>query len=288
MKKILVTGGAGFIGSHLCEELIKKKDNKVVSLDNYSTGSRQNHLDGVTYIYSNTSEIASAIDFVPDVVFHLAEYSRVEQSFGDLDSIRESNVNGTFSVLQFCKKHKCKIVYAGSSTKFGDNGEGKSQSPYGYSKAANTELITHFGDWFGLQYAIVYFYNAYGPREIRTGKYATLIGMFAELKRANKDLTVVSPGHQVRNFTHVKDIAAGLVLVGEKGSGDGFGIGNDKAYSILEVAKLFGGSVSMLPERPGNRMDADLVVSRTKNLGWSTQYNLEEYIEKLRVNSWID
>lgn len=288
MNKILVTGGAGFIGSHLCEELIKIKSNVVFSLDNYSTGSKLNHIKGVNYISSHTSEIASAIDFVPDIVYHLGEYSRVEQSFDDLDAIRESNFSGTFSVLQFCKNHNCKLVYAGSSTKFGDNGEGKSQSPYGYSKAANTELVQNFGKWFGLKYAIVYFYNAYGPREIRTGKYATLIALFAELMSAGKDLTVVSPGNQVRNFTHVKDIAAGLALVGDKGSGDGFGIGNDREYPILEVAKLFGGKVLMLPERPGNRMGADLVVSKTKSLGWSPKYKLEDYIDKLRANNWVD
>jgi UDP-glucose 4-epimerase len=288
LKKILVTGGAGFIGSHLCEELIKIKSNKIFSLDNYSTGSQRNHIEGVDYISGSTAQIGSTINFVPDIVYHLGEYSCVEQSFDDLDAIRESNFNGTFSVLQFCKNHKCKLVYAGSSTKFGDNGEGKSQSPYGYSKAANTELVENFGRWFGLQYAIVYFYNAYGPREIRTGKYATLIALFAELMSAGKDLTVVSPGDQVRNFTHVKDVATGLALVGEKGSGDGFGIGNDREYSILEVAKLFAGRISMLQERPGNRMSADLVVSKTKNLGWKTQHKLEDYIEKLRANNWVD
>ena len=288
MKKILVTGGAGFIGSHLCEELVKSGSNRVISLDNYSTGSEKNHIDRVEYISGSTVDIASHINFAPDIVYHLGEYSRVEQSFDDLELIKESNVTGTFSVLQFCREQNCKLVYAGSSTKFGDNGDGRRQSPYAYSKYVNTELVKCFNDWFDLKYAIVYFYNAYGPREIRTGKYATLISLFAERMRSGLDLTVVSPGHQSRNFTHVKDIVSGLMLVGEKGLGDGFGIGSYKDYSVLEIAKLFGGQISMLPERMGNRMTADLVVDKTLNLGWRAKYSLEEYIHRLRENEWVD
>lgn len=288
MKKILVTGGAGFIGSHLCEELVKSGTDRVISLDNYSTGSEENHIDGVEYISGSTVDMASHVNFAPDIVYHLGEYSRVEQSFDDLELIKESNINGTFSVLQFCREQNCKLVYAGSSTKFGDNGAGKKQSPYGYSKYANTELVKCFNDWFDLNYAIVYFYNAYGPREIRTGKYATLISLFAERMRTGLDLTVVMPGYQTRNFTHVKDIVSGLVLVGEKGFGDGFGIGSDRAYSVLEIAKLFGGQIIMVPERMGNRINADLVVDKTLNLGWRANYSLEEYIDGLRENGWVD
>lgn len=288
MQKILVTGGAGFVGSHLCEKLSRSPDNRVFSLDNYSTGSKVNHVDKVEYISGSTVQISSIIDFSPDIVYHLGEYSRVEQSFDDLDLIRESNVNGTFSVFQFCTEHKCKVVYAGSSTKFSDNGNGKINSPYGYSKANNTELVKSFGDWFGLQYAIVYFYNVFGPREIKVGKYATLIALFAEKMRTSKDLTVVSPGNQRRNFTHVKDIVSGLILVGEQGLGDNFGIGADKSYSILEVAKIFGGKIVMLPQRRGNRNDADLRVDKIKQLGWQAQYDLEDYVEELRKDNWVE
>ena len=285
-KSILVTGGAGFIASHLCESLSKDVSNKVVSLDNYSTGSEANHVAGVEYIRGETKDIHSLISFSPDIVYHLGEYSRVEQSFDDIETVWDNNKAGTFEVLQFCRKHACKIVYAGSSTKFGDGGLGRSQSPYGWTKASNTELVENFGEWFGVPYAIVYFYNAYGPREIRTGKYATLIALFAEKMRKGEPLTVVSPGEQKRNFTHVSDIISALTLVGEQGFGDEFGIGSPEAYSVLDIAKMYGGHIDMLPERRGNRMTADVITDKTQALGWSAQRSVADWIEELRQNSW--
>ena len=172
--KILVTGGAGFIGSHLCEKLSQDGD-EVFSLDNYSTGSIENHVDNVTYIKGETKNIEKLVNITPDIIYHLGEYSRVEQSFKDIENVWNTNKNGTFSVLQFCRKTKAKIVYAGSSTKFGDGGLGRSQSPYAWTKASNTELVRNYANWFGIEYAISYFYNVYGGREISTGKYATLI-----------------------------------------------------------------------------------------------------------------
>ena len=178
MKRILITGGAGFIGSHLCEVLVKDVNNIVVSLDNYSTGSKENHIHGVEYIEGNTKDIELLINFYPDVIYHLGEYSRVEQSFEDIESVWSSNKDGIFPVLQFCRKCNSKLVYAGSSTKFGDGGLGRSQSPYAWTKASNTELVENYGDWFKVPYAVVYFYNVYGGREISSGKYATLIALF--------------------------------------------------------------------------------------------------------------
>ncbi|XDZ63094.1 NAD-dependent epimerase/dehydratase family protein [Alphaproteobacteria bacterium LSUCC0396] len=285
-KTILVTGGAGFIGSHLCEQLSKDAYNRVVSLDNYSTGSEDNHVPNVEYIKGDTKDIHSLVIFSPDIVFHLGEYSRVEQSFDDIETVWDYNKSGTFEVLQFCRKHGSKIVYAGSSTKFGDGGLGRSQSPYGWTKASNTELVKNYGEWFGVRYAIVYFYNAYGPREIRTGKYATLIALFAEKMRKGEPLTVVSPGEQKRNFTHVNDIIRALILVGEKGYGDEFGIGCPESFSILDIARLFGGKIEMLPERRGNRMNADVIAEKTKALGWNAECSVADYIETLRAMSW--
>jgi UDP-glucose 4-epimerase len=285
-KRILITGGAGFIGSHLCETLSKLKNNEVYSLDNYSSGSKKNHVDGVTYIQGNTQDIDKLINFSPDIIYHLGEYSRVEQSFDDMEMVWASNKQGTFNVLQFCRKHACKIVYAGSSTKFGDGGLGRSQSPYGWTKASNTELVENFGRWFNLPYAIVYFYNAYGPREIRDGKYATLIALFSEKMRKNQTLTIVSPGTQKRNFTHVSDIISGLILVGNEGFGGDFGIGSSESFSIIEIANMFGGVVEMLPERRGNRMDSDVVTEKTRALGWIPKNSVYEYIEQLRVTGW--
>ena len=286
MKKVLVTGGAGFIGSHLCEELISKGGYEVFSLDNYSTGSELNHVDGVVYLKGSTVDIEDLVDFHPDYIYHLGEYSRVEQSFDDIEKVYSFNKLGTFAVLQFCRKSGSKLIYAGSSTKFGDGGLGRSQTPYGWTKASNTELVENFGAWFDVPYAIVYFYNAYGPREIASGKYATLIALLAEKMRKGEPLTVVSPGTQHRNFTHVKDIVAGLILVGENAEGDEFGIGNDQSYSILDVANLYGGVIEMLPERRGNRKTAEVMTEKTKSLGWECQHSLEDYIENIRSNYW--
>ena len=281
--KILVTGGAGFIGSNLCEALKKDINNQVFSLDNYFTGSRENHVDGVTYIEGSTEHIFELIDFVPDLVYHLGEYSRVEQSFNDIDKVLLFNKIGTLKVLDFCRKHCCKLVYAGSSTKFGDGGIGKNQSPYAWSKSSNTELVKNYGNWYGLEYAIVYFYNVYGKREIRTGKYATLIALFTEKMKKGEPLTVVSPGTQQRNFTHIDDIVSGLLIVGEKGRGDGYGIGSPETYTVLEIAQLFGGDIQMLPERKGNRMTAEVVTQKTEALGWKAQKHIKEFINNVLV-----
>lgn len=277
-SKILITGGAGFIGSNLCERLVSDKQNDVYSLDNYSTGSANNHIDGVTYIQGETANIAELIDFKPEIIYHLGEYSRVEQSFDDIEKVWRYNKDGIFSVLQFCRTTASKLIYAGSSTKFGDGGLGRSQSPYAWTKASNTELVENYGAWFDVPFAIVYFYNVYGNREIASGKYATLIALFKEKVANGLPLTVVSPGTQKRNFTHIDDIINGLVLVGENGYGDEFGIGSSDAYTILEIAEMFGGDIEMLPERKGNRMTADVVTAKVEALGWKAKKTIRDYI----------
>ena len=282
IKKVLVTGGAGFIGSHLCEKLLNSGMYEVFSLDNYFTGNENNHIKGVTYIRGNTSEIDNLISFKPSLIYHLGEYSRVEQSFDDIEKVWRFNKDGIFAVLEFCRKTGAKIIYAGSSTKFGDGGLGRDQSPYAWTKASNTELVINYGKWFNISYAITYFYNVYGPREISKGKYATLIALFKELKKTNMPLGVVSPGTQKRNFTHVDDIINGLLLVGEKGIGDDYGIGNDESYSILEIANLFGGEIIMLPERKGNRLSAEVMTEKTIKLGWKPQKSIKKYIKNLK------
>lgn len=286
INKILVTGGAGFVGSHLCERLAQEENNQVYSLDSYFTGSKNNHVDNVTYIDGLTSDIDALIKFAPDMVYHLGEYSRVEQSFDDIEKVWRYNKDGTFAVLEFVRKHGCKIVYAGSSTKFGDGGLGRSASPYAWTKASNTELVQNYGAWFNVPYAITYFYNVYGDREIQTGKYATLIALFKEKMKQGQPLTVVSPGVQKRNFTHIDDILNGLVLVGENGYGDEFGIGSAESYTIKEIADMFGGQVKMLPERRGNRMVAEVITAKTEALGWKPMCTIKKYIEELRSNDW--
>ena len=285
-QKILVTGGAGFVGSHLCERLAQNPNYDVYSLDNYFTGSEANHVPNVTYIKGSTKDIAELVKFNPDMVYHLGEYSRVEQSFDDMEKVWEYNKDGIFRVLEFVRKAGCKILYAGSSTKFGDGGLGRSASPYAWTKASNTELVENYGAWYNVPYAITYFYNVYGPREIQTGKYATLIALFKEKMKNGDPLTIVSPGTQKRNFTHIDDIVDGLILVGENGYGDEFGIGSEEAFSIKEVAELYGGEIQMLPERRGNRMTAEVMSEKTKALGWNPKKRLAEYIEECRSNSW--
>ena len=285
-KQILVTGGAGFIGSNLCERLTHDENNDVYSLDNYFTGSKKNHVPNVTYIEGSTSNIEELIVFVPDMVYHLGEYSRVEQSFDDIEKVWRFNKDGIFAVLEFVRKYGCKILYAGSSTKFGDGGLGRSASPYAQTKASNTELVQNYGAWFNVPYAITYFYNVYGNREIQTGKYATLIALFKEKMKNNEPLTIVSPGTQKRNFTHIDDIIDGLILVGENGYGDEFGIGSPDAYSIKEIAEMYDGKIEMLPERKGNRMTADVMISKTEALGWKPKRTIKEYINEARVNEW--
>lgn len=284
-KKILVTGGAGFVGSHLCERLAQDPNYEVYSLDNYFTGSEDNHVPNVTYIKGDTVDIAKLVIFTPDMVYHLGEYSRVEQSFEDIETVWRYNKDGIFAVLEFVRKTGCKILYAGSSTKFGDGGMGRSASPYAWTKATNTELVMNYGNWFNVPYAITYFYNVYGNREIATGKYATLIALLTERMKHSEPLTIVSPGTQKRNFTHIDDIIDGLVLVGQNGYGDEFGIGSPESFSILEVAELFGGKIEMLPERKGNRMTADVMTDKTQALGWSPKRTLEDYIRTLKANN---
>lgn len=280
-KVILVTGGAGFIGSNLIQRLVEDPQNEVYALDNYFTGKEENHIPGATYIKGHTKDIMQLISVIPDLVFHLGEYSRVEQSFGDMPIVWEFNKDGTFAVLEFCRKNKCKLVYAGSSTKFGDGGLGRDQSPYAWTKASNTELVRNYGAWYGLKYAITYFYNVYGPREISSGPYATLIALFKQKFKNQEPLTVVSPGTQIRNFTHVDDIVRGLVLVGEQGEGDDYGLGAEDGYSILDIAKAFGGEIVMLPERKGNRMDSSIDLSRSKNeLDWRAEKKVIDYINE--------
>lgn len=288
MTKILVTGGAGFVASHLCEELAKNSSNDVYSLDNYFTGNINNHVSNVTYLKGSTKDIEELVHFTPDVVFHLGEYSRVEQSFEDVSLVWEYNKLGTLAVLEFVRKTGAKLIYAGSSTKYGDDGSGRNQSPYAWSKSSNTELVKNYGEWFGINYAITYFYNVYGKREIESGKYATLIALYKSKMRNNLPLTVVEPGTQLRNFTHVSDIINGLILVGEFGYGDEYGIGNPEAYSIVDVAKLFGGEIEFLPSRKGNRMSAQVITEKTKSLGWKPLVYLSDYINTLRLNNWYD
>lgn len=275
-KRIVVTGGAGFVGSRLVARLVAD-GHSVISVDNYFTGNKENHVAGAEYRTGHTKDIAALVPEQPDIVFHLGEYSRTEQSLEEPALVLDLNATGTAAVLEYCRERQVKIVYAGSSTKFADGGMGRDQSPYAWTKAVNSELVRNYGDWYGLPYAITYFYNVYGPGE-RAGAYGTLIEIFRRQREEGKPLTVRAPGTQERIFTHVDDIVDGLLLVGEKGEGDEFGLGADESYSVLEVARMFGGEIDMLPERKGNRMSAKLDATKSKALGWEAKRKLADYI----------
>ena len=279
MKNILVIGGAGFVGSNLCL-LLSKKGNNVFSYDNYFTGEECNHHKDINY-YKGESKHINEVNFGIkfDIVYHLGEYSRVEQSFDDIDKVFDFNMSSIYSVLKFVKNNKAKIVYSGSSTKFGDDGNNILESPYAWTKKTNAELVKTYCSWFNLEYCISYFYNVYGQNEIAEGPYATLIAKYINLYNSGlRKLPVVKPGLQRRNFTHIDDITEALVMIGEKGLGDNYGIGNDKSYSIIEIAELFNCEIDLLPKRKGNRMTAPIVSEKTKSLGWSAKHKLSDYI----------
>lgn len=280
LRTIVVTGGAGFIGARLCQAL-QADGHRVISLDNYFTGVRQNHVPGVEYRVGHTKDIEALTPETPDLVYHLGEYSRVEKSFDEPAAVWDLNKAGTFGVLEFCRKRGVKIIYAGSSTKFADGGLGRDQSPYAWTKATNTELVCNYGEWFGVPHAVAYFYNVYGPGE-RADAYGTVIEIFRRKYIEGRPLTVVAPGTQQRIFTHVDDIVDGLKLIGESGDGDEYGLGAEESYSILDVAEMFGAPIEMLPERPGNRMGAWLNIAKSEALGWRARRKLRDYIADIR------
>tara|TARA_B100000035_G_scaffold70904_1_gene58273 strand:+ start:14615 stop:15487 length:873 start_codon:yes stop_codon:yes gene_type:complete len=282
-NKVIVTGGAGFVGSHLVEKLISR-DCDVTVVDNYSSGSVENHIKGAKYISGSCIEINSLLkdESEADYLFHLGEYSRVEESFEDIDIVMKSNNNSFFEVIKLAKKLNAKLIYSASSTRFSKGNADEYMSPYSFTKLKNAELLKFYSKWFGLKYCITYFYNVFGGREISSGKYSTVIAKFLKLKKeSSKKLPIVSPGTQKRNFTHVDDIVNGLLLIARKGNGDGYGIGSDVSHSIIEVAEMLNMDYELLPERPGNRNDSELILSKSKALGWEAKNSLKDYLKSM-------
>lgn len=286
-KIILVTGGAGHIGSHVIEQLIlQHPDYQIISLDNYFNGSTKNHIAGAEYRQGDTKNIFDIIHETPDTIYHLGEYARIAPSFDDINQVFDMNIVGTFNVVEFCRQKKVsKLVYAGSSTKFAIEGNGKNQSPYSFTKATNVDLINNYGRWYKLPYAICYFYNAFGPRENGVGKYATLIAKFEQAYLKKQPLTIVKPGTQKRNFTHVSDLAKGIIMVGEKGLGDGYALNNQNAYSIEEIASAFGGPVDYIEGYPGRAESGDSPQKARSELGWEATIDVIDYIKEFIVQN---
>ncbi len=285
-KIILVTGGAGFIGSHLIEELVKDENNQVISLDNYFTGSKDNHIEGAEYIEGHTKDIAKLITVKPDIIYHLGEYSRVAASLDEPELVWDLNKIGTLAVLEFWRKIGCKLVYAGSSTKSvgarEDGTTGRDLAPYTLAKAVNTETIINYGRWYNLSYVIAYFYNVYGVGERAFEKYGTVIESFKQKYLRKEPLLVRKPGTQTRSFTHIDDTVNGILLVGEKGEGDGFGISASENYSLLDIADMFGGKIEMLPQTKTSRSMSVIDSKKIKALGWKQTKTLENYIKAIK------
>ena len=278
-KKILITGGAGFVGSHLAKTLYNY-GNTIHVLDNYFTGSIENHIQGVSYIKAETSDIFSLYKNVPlDYIFHLGEYSRVEQSYKDIELVVKYNISPFYQVLKLTSHLNAKLIYSGSSTKFSHDLEAV-ENPYSFTKRMNTELLVQYANWFNIDFAITYFYNVYGPGEISKGKYATVIAKFIELKKQKvKYLPITKPGTQRRRFTHIDDVVNGLIIVAKKGLGDDFGIGANKSYTILEVAEMLEMSFKIEGYVKGNRFDGLIKTKKTKELGWKPTKSLKQYLQ---------
>jgi UDP-glucose 4-epimerase len=283
-RTVLVTGGAGHVGSHLIELLVKEPDTRVISLDNYHTGREANHIDGADYRRGHTRDIARLVPETPNLVFHLGEYARISTSFDDVAMVYDFNIVGTFAVVEYCRARSVgKLIYAASSTKFAIEGDGRHQNPYSFSKATNVDLINDYGRWYGLPYAICYFYNAFGPRETGEGRYATLIGKYENLYRRGEALPVVSPGTQRRAFTYVVDLARGITLVGERGTGDGYALRGARTHSVAEIAEAFGGPVQIVDGYPGREDVADDPTRARDELGWTPTLDVLDYIRDFRA-----
>jgi UDP-glucose 4-epimerase len=278
-KTILVTGGAGHVGSHVIEMLVVNPENRVISLDNYFNGRKENHIPGAEYRTGHTKEIESLVPETPDIVFHLGEYARIAPSFDDVRQVFDMNMLGTFAVVEFCRARSVKkLVYAASSTKFAIEGDGRHQNPYSFTKAANVDLINDYGRWYKLPYAICYFYNGFGPRERGDGKYATVIAKFERQYLAGEPLTVVAPGAQKRAFTYVKDLARGIILAGEKGSGDGYALGVSRSHSIHQIAEAFGGPINVVEGYAGREESGNDPAKAREELGWQPTLDVMDYI----------
>ena len=276
-KLILVTGGAGFVGSHLCSRLARD-GHRVISLDNYFTGSKGNHVEGVEYREGHTKDIAALIPETPDIIYHLGEYSRIAKSIEEPQMVFDLNTAGTLAVAEFWRAKKCKLVYAGSSAVF----EAADRSPYAWSKASNTALIKNYGAWYGLPYAIAYFYNVYGPGERSVEDYGTVIETFKRKYLEGRPLEVRGTGEQTRAFTHVDDTIEGIILAGEKGDRDEYAICAKEVHSLLGVARMFGGEIAHLPATKTSRSSGAMDTSKLEALGWRQKHTLERYIKGIK------
>ena len=291
MKKniIVVTGGAGFVGSNLIYSLLKFKEFKIISIDNYLSGFKKNHIKNsrLKYINANTKDIDRILRKKKRQIhslFHFGEFSRIYQSFNNFNDCMTSNDIGTKEVFSFCLKNKIKLIYSATSATFGNKGFDKNLSPYAFTKAKNLELLENLKKWFNFKYEIIYFYNVYGRNHIKSGDMATVIGIFEEQYKKRKNLTVVKPGSQTRRFTHIEDTIKVCVEAWLKNKNKHYSIAAKKSYSILEVSKIFGGKIKLLPLRPGERFSSKLTRMSLSNkvIRRYGKIDLKDYIKKFK------
>ena len=288
---LIVTGGAGFVGSNLIELLLNKTNFKIISLDNYSSGFKKNHVKNkrVTYLKGHTKDIKKILDKYRKkihTVFHFGEFSRIYQSFLKMNECIESNSIGSHAVFNFCFSNKIKLIYSATSATIGNNGSDKNLSPYAFSKAKNLEMLENLKRWFKFQYEIVYFYNVYGAKQICLGSMATVIGIFENQYLNNQQLTVVSPGSQSRRFTHINDTIEACYYAWKKNKCRHYSISNKKSYTILQVAQMFGRKIKFLPARSGERYASALTSMNLSNKVYKLfgSIHLKDYIKNI-VNS---
>ena len=290
-KKILITGGAGFVGTNLIRHLLEKTDYKIISVDNYSSGSKKNHIKNtrVKYIKGNTRNISKLIKKPNQIktIFHFGEFSRIYQSFLNMNECIESNTVGSNSIFNFCLKNKIKLIYSATSASLGNKGDDKNLSPYAFSKAKNLELLENLKKWFNFKYEVIYFYNVYGPNQICKGHMSTVIGIFEDHYKRNKALPVVRPGTQSRRFTHIDDTVKICYMAWKKNLCRHYSISNKKSYSIIDVAKLFDSKVKYLPRRAGERYASALTNKNLSNkiYKYFGKVSLKKYIKDFTKNN---
>ena len=268
-NKIIVTGGAGFVGTNLINFLLENTKFKIISIDNYSSGYKKNHIINkrVTYINNDTKNISQMIKNANSInsIFHFGEFSRIYQSFLNMNDCINSNSVGTNAIFNFCLKNKIKLIYSATSATLGNKGNDKNLSPYSFTKAKNLELLENLKKWFNFKYEVIYFYNVYGPHQISTGKMSTVIGIFEHHFKNKRSLPVVKPGNQTRRFTHIQDTIEICYLAWRKNLCRHYSISSRKSYSILDVAKMFKSKIKYLPKRAGERYSSQLINKNLSN-----------------------